>query len=427
MKKSTLEKTVLVLTICLIVLLLAVFLISRKKPTTPLPDYGEIVQFDPSREGGHLLPGLNMLMQGERTGQSVKIITNAKGFRNDREFSYEVPDHVYRILFLGDSYVDGMRTDQKNTIGFVLEKLLNTAIKNNIDSVYHSVEVMISGHNNPANAWYYYQEHGYKYNPNLVVVGITLGNDITWHGYRSGVLPITGNDGVVSLKLASDAQQTGTGSIDLLLPSDAYTSQSIIWEQIENIEFRIRKLLAGKFYLFGYCIPPQLSPKINDRHHVYGAGFSVSMGLFYRPTMPEIEKMYIDFENVLAGINNRVKTNGSDTLFVLFPTRMQIIKEDWELLTRFYSLDKTRFDLNYPNQRMSRICKEQDLLCLDLILPFKLHYEKEKTHLYRPRGDMHLNETGQKLAAGLLSNHIQTLIRRGQLKRDAEKKILDLR
>ena len=38
------------------------------------------------------------------------------------------------------------------------------------------VEVIISGHNNPANAWYHWQEHGHRFQPDLVVVGVTVGN-----------------------------------------------------------------------------------------------------------------------------------------------------------------------------------------------------------------------------------------------------------
>jgi len=54
--------------ICLIAFLAIGVVILRRGPAKHLPDYGDIIQFDPNREGGHLLPGLDMLMQGERTG-----------------------------------------------------------------------------------------------------------------------------------------------------------------------------------------------------------------------------------------------------------------------------------------------------------------------------------------------------------------------
>lgn len=126
-----------------------------------LPDYDDVVQFDPEREGGHLLPNLNLDVRGEFG--PVHFITNSKGFRNAKEFQYTPPSNVYRILLLGDSYVDGMRTAQEQTIGAVLQEILNAHLQNT-----RQVEVLISGQNNPANAWYAYQEHGHKYHPELV-------------------------------------------------------------------------------------------------------------------------------------------------------------------------------------------------------------------------------------------------------------------
>ena len=52
---------------------------------------------------------------------------------------------------------------------------------------------MISGHNNPANAWYYYQQHGRTYHPDLVILGLTIGNDFISHNYcYGGLIPETG-------------------------------------------------------------------------------------------------------------------------------------------------------------------------------------------------------------------------------------------
>lgn len=410
MKNFTKRNTIIFLIFCLIIIIPILSFNSCKIETkTNLPDYGDVHKFDPNREGGHLLPNLNTLIKGEKVGQHVRIITNKKGFRNDREFNHNVPHKTYRILLLGDSYVDGMRTDQKNTIGYVLEKLLNASIKGENSSSYEFFEVMISGHNNPANAWYYYQEHGYKYHPNLVILGITLGNDITWHNYKSELLPVTSDDGTLYLKLVPNARrQIGTQKRDLLLPPDAYESKSRFWEKIQDRELLTRMYLARKSNLFGYSIPPQLGPDRNTKRHVYAAGFFNSLGLFYRPTMPEIEEMYLDFEEVLSGINNRVKADDSELLLVLFPIRAQVSKKDLDLLTRFYSLRKTKFDLNYPNHRITMFCKEQNINCLDLLLPFKQYVEETKGHLYRSRGDMHFNEMGQRLAGRMISETINS-------------------
>ena len=160
--------------------------LGRQADLQRLPDYDQLAQFDPEREGGHLRPNLDLDVRGEFG--AVRFITNSKGFRDNREYDYLPLPEVYRILLLGDSYVDGMRTDQEHTIGFVLQEALNARLDK-----YRQVEVMISGHNNPANAWYYYQQHGRAYHPDLVILGLTIGNDFISHNYcYGGLIPETG-------------------------------------------------------------------------------------------------------------------------------------------------------------------------------------------------------------------------------------------
>ena len=174
----------------------AAFFAGREK-ATELPGYEILLDFDPEREGGHLLPNKDLLVRSGKPGEGVRWITNSKGFRSEDEFPYRRPDGTYRILFLGDSFVDGHRTDQENTIGYLLEEALNDRMPR---GSFVRSEVLISGHNNPTTAWYSYQEHGSRYEPDLVVLGVTLTNDFTWNNYGVDMLPVVGGDGVVTLE-----------------------------------------------------------------------------------------------------------------------------------------------------------------------------------------------------------------------------------
>lgn len=220
-----------------------------------LPDYSDFVRFDPAREGGHLLPNINTVALGSRHGEIIRWITNSKGFRNDQEFDYFPSPGTFRILLLGDSFVDGMRTDQKSTIGAVLEKSLNASTRTD---QYKHYEVMIAGHNNPALAWYYYQEYGAKYHPHLVILGVTLANDLTWQHYKIRVFPTIDADGLLFLQFAAEQEKISV-SLDLPLPQEAYTPKHALREALQNMELRFRQYLARKsLYLFGYLVPPNL-------------------------------------------------------------------------------------------------------------------------------------------------------------------------
>ncbi|WP_447600744.1 hypothetical protein [Nitrospira sp. Nam80] len=362
-------------------------------------DYGDILNFsprnfDPNHEGGHLRPNLNGWMKGETLGHPVRIITNSKGFRNGREFAYAVPPRTFRILFLGDSYVDGMRTSQNRTVGYVLEELLNREACNDR---FDNYEVMISGHNNPTNAWYYFQEFGYRYHADLVLLGVTLGNDLTWHPYQSTFKPDKDNFGNTVLRY----QQGGphTKGVQDWFPENAYLPR----EQfllLKRIESRLRTWAHDFFPKWtGYAVPAATYPSSDERRHVDMQDFSTSLGLFYIPPLPQIEDQYRTFLTVADEFARAVAKRSQQFAMVLFPTRLQASSREWSLFLKFYFLDTEKFDMAYPNRRISKFCHEHSLTCWDLLPSFQQHYAGSDTPLYMPHGDMHFNDAGQELAA----------------------------
>lgn len=362
-----------------------------------LLDYRDIHRFDPLREGGHLLPNIDGWMKGETLDRPVHIVTNSKGFRNSREFGYSVPPRTQRILLLGDSYVDGMRTDQRETIGFLLEQRLNQeACTDEIDRY----EVMISGHNNPANAWYHYQEFGHRYHPHLVILGTTLGNDLTWHSFRSTFQPSIDSNGRRMLVWHGDLLQSKPAQG--WFPSEAYipSNEYLFFERVES---RLREYMHDLLPRWtGYLVPAATYPASNDRRQVDMQDFSTSLGLFYQPILPEIEQQYSSYLEVVDGLAESVSDHGGQLAVVLFPTRLQASVEEWRLFRKSFFLNSLKFDLSYPDRRILDYCQAKSLRCLDLLSPFQVHYANEKEPLYRPHGDMHMNEQGQKLSADQL-------------------------
>ena len=380
-------------------------------PRTKLWKYSDLHQIDiatfladPLREGGHLVPLLDVLARGEHRGQAVRWVTNSKGYRNDSEFAYEVPEGTYRILLMGDSYVDGFRTDQERTIGYLLERHLNNrAYKDGLEN--H--QVMIAGFNNPAAALYNYQEHGRKYGPNLVILGISVGNDITPRSYKLSLWPdrdpsVDGHFKLVFGLRPAEHSQWKT----LLLPQEAYTRKSPVFDYLFDRERKIRKKLAKKFSGFGHVRPPVIGSPPNKRYHVHAGGNLTSLGLFYNPLMPEVADWYRDLEEIILAMNGQVTAEGGKLLVVLFPTRAQVDIRDWRLLQRCYALDGSKFRMDYPGNRIGKFCGVNAIDCLDLMPAFEAIVQREGTRLYMKRGDMHFNEAGQALAANVIASHI---------------------
>lgn len=375
----------------------AAFLAGRG-PAGVLPGYETLLDFDPDRAGGHLLPNKDLLVRSGRPGEGVRWVTNSKGFRNREEFSRKAPSGTYRILFMGDSFVDGHRTDQEETIGYLLEQTLNGQMPR---GGFVRSEVLISGHNNPTTAWYSYQEHGSSYEPDLVILGVTLTNDITWNNYGVDMLPVAGADGVVALEWSGRYDADSWAQPDLYLPERAYCSERVLFDR--------RDLRRDSSWIGDRDIPYPFPPN-SDRRRVAAAGFFVSLGIFLVPLMPEIEPMYSGVEEVLKHFSRAVRRQGSKMLVVVFPSRIQVYESQWFGFTQRYAVDSERFDLTLPNRRIAAVLGHEGVNSLDLLAEFQTQGETQDRSLFRPNGDSHYSEHGQAVAAGALARAVLSLI-----------------
>jgi len=96
---------------------------------------------------------------------SWRFVTNNRGLRDTRNFAYDKPPGVLRVLSLGDSHTQGYEVRQEATFSAVLERYLEA----------HSVRAQVlnagvSGFSTAEELAYLISE-GYKYKPDVVVVG----------------------------------------------------------------------------------------------------------------------------------------------------------------------------------------------------------------------------------------------------------------
>ena len=106
--------------------------------------------------------------------QGIPVDINSHGLRGS-ETTYEKPPATFRILNLGDSVVMGWGVRQQDAYGRQLESLLNESGKSNLN--FEVINAGVPGWN-LENALAYLQAEGLKYEPDLIVLGLTLSNDI---------------------------------------------------------------------------------------------------------------------------------------------------------------------------------------------------------------------------------------------------------
>lgn len=98
---------------------------------------------------------------------------NSRGM-HDSEHALPKPENSFRVLLLGDSFVQAVQVKESETTHHILEARLNEAIPQ------QQVEVISAG----AGGWgtaqqlIYYRQEGRQYNPDLVLLMFYLGNDV---------------------------------------------------------------------------------------------------------------------------------------------------------------------------------------------------------------------------------------------------------
>ena len=229
-----------------------------------LPSYGHVIAYDPTRPGGHLRPNKNLLVRSDRYGHGVRWVTNSQGYRNEHEITPWPAAGTLRILFYGDSFVDGMRTGQNNTIGAVLERELERRLD-------QPVEVVISGHNNPANTWYHWQTFGRYIHPHFVILGLTLGNDISTHNFGAGVLPtLECMDNLVSLDPTSS--QADVSNAQVMIPAGGFLPEDQR-SRSKVLSATLIRRLGHLIYPLARKVPPALWPVRGEPGQARAAGF----------------------------------------------------------------------------------------------------------------------------------------------------------
>jgi lysophospholipase L1-like esterase len=119
------------------------------------------------RYGAYTLRGIrpNARFRHTSSDGSWEFVTNSKGLRDRREFGYDKPAGTLRVLALGDSHTQGYEVRQDATYAAVLERYLaGRGVRAEV------LNAGVSGFST-AEALAYLENEGYRYQPDVVVLG----------------------------------------------------------------------------------------------------------------------------------------------------------------------------------------------------------------------------------------------------------------
>ncbi len=333
------------LCLCLVELILNVA-VDKNKAKSALPK--EL--FDKSSIS-YLSPNFSGKFNNKELNFPIKI--NSKGLR-DNETSYKKPKNTFRILGLGDSFTFSYTLFEDGFLT-IIEKSLNKVINRRVDVIKAGVPGT-----GPDFYYNFFDKEGFKYDPDLILINLYIGNDITNIGEH------------FSFSENNNKKRNKFYELKVWLRESTLIYPFIV-DKIKSV--------------------PRVKKALNDK------GIAPDVYEIYNKNPDErLKEKWKDFEKIII----KFKESDIRTIVVILPSIFQIDENHKNSLMS--SRPNNNYDVMYPSLKLEKLLNKNNIEYLNLTKPLKLE-NKTKPLIYKT--ESHFN----KNANYVIANEITTFLK----------------
>jgi hypothetical protein len=349
--------------------------------------------------GWSQIPNREFIYRSRSANLANRFKINSKGLR-EREYDYQKPPGVYRILILGDSFVPSLEVPFEEIWHEVLERRFEQDA-----GADRPVEVIGAG----VQGWsidqqlLYYRHEGYKYNADLVLLQAFLSNDVS-------EAHITLNR-MVRGKLEHQKPYFVLTDGRLELRNFPYRGEGYWLDSRPDPSLvgHVRKFLRRRTRLYRYvALTTQTRGKQQEPRLPFGCwkeeryGFSPALLLYAKDYPPEFVAGWQLYEALVKQLRSEVIQHGQRFAVVSFPHRRQVIPAAWqETLDCWPKMQTLSWDLDKPDRLLSAILRQDAVDFFPMVEPLRKIHASTGQPLYIA-GDNHFDAEGHKHVADLL-------------------------
>ena len=287
------------------------------------------------------------------------------------------------MVVLGDSMVEAMQVPVLDNFSSLLELNLN---QKQVKSEVINLGVSSFG---TGREYLALKHYGINYQPDLVVLGLTISNDILNNYTEDENNPSFVMDETGGLKKRIKSFLTDNSRLAAYLREKSYSSVPLrnflikigVFSRSKRVEENFKEVedIPADYFIYSEEYPDFL--------------------------MEGFEKT----KYFLSKIKETADEKEIKFLVVLFPTQEQIYEDVWREVKETYpEMKNMDWDLEKPNQMLKNYFEENRIAYLDLRPFFKKALPKLDERLYY-KYDGHLNKTGHQLVAKILEEYILKL------------------
>ncbi len=337
-------------------------------------------------KGGTYMPGAYYRHTKEGFSEGY---FNSHGFR-DYERTYKKEPNSFRILVLGDSYVEALQVALQNSFPALLEKRLNEG-SNSIE-----FEVLNLGQSGfgTVDEYMRYLNFGVEYSPDLVIVAFLTGNDFQDNSKFLNHQP----------KFYFVFDDHGNLVLDRSLFEEYEKSLTLAKRAFQAIKRQsyLASLISERLYLLRVRLQDDFYRSLLARHEPTGSGARLdpfsSINIYSTSMSEHWKEAFAITAGILRKFKHTVESNGSGFVLVTLSNAEQVHPEMQQTLKEKYG---NAIDFEQPDRFIEEVAKREHIEYLKLMPTFREYHLRTGKYLHG-FGDGkggHWNEDGHRLAA----------------------------
>lgn len=322
---------------------------------------------------------------------TTRVAISPLGLR-DKRTSYAKPAGTYRVLFLGDSFVEAVQVDMQDGVAERLEVALNqdgrpTEVVNAGVAAYGTGQELLL-----------LDKEGVKYQPDLILLLFFVGNDVANNNYKLELW-----DGNLKLALKPYFTLEKDGSLRLI-PGPPPNPPGDVTQRLRDCCVLYNVVETGVMNKLNQDYP-------RERLEAIGGLRTPLAGLYDKQPEGEWLRAWQTSEALLARIRDRAAEIGAPLVIAGAPEWRALDAAAWreeieKNNPRSTRLTSGRLEPAAPTDQLAAVAARLGVQYVDLLQPLQQEYERGNRGLYFDF-DKHWTAAGHAVAARALDDALR--------------------
>jgi lysophospholipase L1-like esterase len=325
-----------------------------------------------------------------KTAEFTTFISISPLGLRDRRTDYEKAPGTFRVLLLGDSFLEGIQVQQADGVAERLEALLNEAGLGRVEVINAGVTAYGTGQE-----VLFYEQDVRRYRPDLVVLLCYVANDVKNNSYR---LEIPGERRDLALKPYFDLDRAGR--LQLLPGPPPRPVQPLV---------RVARACCWTYNLLEGNLFARLGPPFQrEGLEVVGGARNTFREVFDTTPNETWSQAWRITEALLGRLRDDARTDGAPFMIVGVPDWRSLTDDVWRRALAGSRLLDGRASPDAPTDRLGEVARRLGTPYLNLLPVYRQRTQVGDGPFYFTE-DGHWNNAGHAVAAQTIADTLRTL------------------